>query len=105
MTITKKAGIAVTDITPPTPDPMTWSDEPIGTSHDTITMSATNATDVNGVEYYFECIENSTFDSGWQDDRVYAATSMLSNTVYSFRAKARDKSSNSVIGQHLAHLV
>jgi hypothetical protein len=92
--ITKNTETVAVDTTSPTPNPSTWSSEPIGTSWSTITMSANTATDDSGVEYYFECLENAAYDSGWQDSRIYLATGLLSNTVYSFRVKTRDKSTN-----------
>jgi hypothetical protein len=56
-------------------------------------MIATTASDESGVEYYFECTSNPAFSSGWQDSPVYEAKS-LPKGVYSFVARARDKSPN-----------
>ena len=57
-------------------------------------MTATTATDVSGVEYYFLCTAGGGNDSGWQDSSSYTDTGLSELTQYSYRVKARDKSSN-----------
>jgi hypothetical protein len=54
-------------------------------------MVATIATDVSGVEYYFECTSNSAYSSNWQDSNVYEASG-LPKGDYSFVVRTRDKS-------------
>ncbi len=82
------------DTTPPTPDPMTWEVEPTALRYDTVTMTATTATDVSGVEYYFAELSGNPggSSSGWQDSPVFIATGLTPNTTYSYTVTARDKS-------------
>ncbi len=79
------------DTTAPTPNPATWETEPYVSSSSSIRMAATIATDVSGVEYYFECTSNSAHSSNWQDSNVYEATN-LPKGDYSFVVRTRDKS-------------
>jgi hypothetical protein len=82
------------DNDPPSPDPMTWATLPYGSSSTAITMVATTATDISGVEYYFECTAGAGSDSGWQDGTIYADTGLQPSTSYTYRVMARDKSTN-----------
>jgi rhamnogalacturonyl hydrolase YesR len=83
----------VEDITPPEPDPMTWSTMPTATGPTTITMTATTATDDSPpVQYYFECTTDGSKTSGWQTSPTYVASGLTPSTEYSFRIKARDSS-------------
>lgn len=79
---------------PPTPDPMTWNMFPQAAGHTAIEMTATTATDADGVEYYFEETTGNLggSDSGWQDSPVYTDTDLSSDTEYCYRVRARDKS-------------
>jgi pectin methylesterase-like acyl-CoA thioesterase len=83
---------AVTDGLAPNPDPMTWSIVPHATSHTSIEMVATTATDGSGVEYYFANLTDPAHDSGWQDSATYADTGLTPSTVYTYTVTARDKS-------------
>jgi parallel beta-helix repeat protein len=94
------AGVGIPmDSTPPTPNPMTWAvvtDPPI-VSPNSITMTATTATDENVVvEYYFEEISNNlgADDSGWQSSPVYTDTGLAASTTYIYRVRARDVRGN-----------
>lgn len=82
----------------PTPDPMSWEDEPYAISFTAITMAATSASDPegNGVRYYFEETSGNPGgnDSGWQDSSAYTDYDLLPNTTYAYTVKARDKSLN-----------
>ncbi|MCJ7693449.1 MAG: hypothetical protein MUO22_08555 [Sedimentisphaerales bacterium] len=82
------------DLTAPTPDPMTWAVVPYAMGSSSISMTATTATDVSGVEYYFECTAGGGNDSGWQDSTEYEDSGLDSGTQYSYRVQARDKSAN-----------
>ncbi|MCH7228855.1 DUF6288 domain-containing protein, partial [Haloferula sp. A504] len=82
------------DTTPPAPDPMTFASVPTAVDTSSITMTATTATDVNGVEYYFICTSGNGSDSGWQDSPVYTASGLEAATEYSYSVLARDKSVN-----------
>jgi hypothetical protein len=73
---------------------MTWATAPAAINDTAITMTATTATDDSGVKYYFECTTNGDFNSLWQDSSDYTATGLSADTSYTFRVKARDKSSN-----------
>jgi len=81
------------DTTPPTPNPATWQTEPYPTSPTSIRMVATEAYDDSGVEYQFECTSHPAHSSEWQDSPVYEANS-LPKGIYTFVARARDKSPN-----------
>lgn len=61
-----------------------------------IAMSAKAVTNSWGwdVEYYFECIDDASADSGWQKNSAYTKTGFLADTMYSFRFKVRDISPN-----------
>ncbi|MCH7226885.1 sialate O-acetylesterase [Haloferula sp. A504] len=84
----------VPDTTPPSPDPMIWATPPAALGDSSITMTATTATDLNGVEYYFESVSGGGNDSGWQDSSIYVDTGLNSETEYTYRVRARDKSPN-----------
>jgi len=79
------------DTTAPTPDPMTWETEPFRVSAGKIRMVATQASDISGVEYQFECTTHAAYSSGWQDSRTYEVSSLPKGT-YTFKVRARDKS-------------
>jgi hypothetical protein len=90
------AGSAATiaeDTTPPSPDPAQWQTEPYPVPPSSIRMVAATASDPSGVEYYFRCVTNPTYSSGWQDSPEYVATSLPKGT-YTFIVKTRDKSIN-----------
>jgi hypothetical protein len=55
-------------------------------------MTATTASDVSGVEYYFACTSGGGHDSGWQDDTTYVDTGLVNNTTYAYKVMVRDKS-------------
>jgi hypothetical protein len=84
------------DFISPTPDPMIWYDEPEAIDSSRITMTAVAASDAGGVEYYFEETSGNPggSDSGWQDSRVYIDSELNSETEYTYRVRARDKSPN-----------
>ncbi len=89
-------GSAMTQIAidddPPTPDPAQWASwgQPKATGLSSIAMEAVKAQDRSAVEYYFECVTNSAFDSGWQSGTLYAATGLAEGTEYTFRVRVRD---------------
>ncbi|UCF42573.1 MAG: DUF362 domain-containing protein, partial [Planctomycetota bacterium] len=95
MYVTSDLGVGP-DVTPPTPDPMTWASEPNAIASDKITMTATTATDESGVEYYFDETSGNPggTDSGWQSIPVYTDTGLNADTQYTYQVKARDKSPN-----------
>ena len=83
----------------PTPNPMSWVNQPYAVSSTAITMVATQASDPeeNGVSYYFECTAGGGHNSGWQDDRTYTDSGLQPNTIYTYTVKARDKSLNAAL--------
>jgi len=87
----QSATTPVQDLTPPTPDPLIWGTLPTVADYRSITMTATAATDINGVEYYFENVTKGT-SSGWIAARSWTEKDLNPATLYSYRAKARDKS-------------
>jgi len=82
------------DTMPPTPNPMTWAIEPNVISGNSITMTATTATDISGVEYYFANITDPNHDSGWVASPSWTDTNLAINTTYTYRVIAQDKSIN-----------
>ena len=84
------------DTSPPAPDPMTWASVPSAISSRSITMTATTASDLSGVEYYFDETSDNPggSDSGWQDSFSYTDTGLSYETQYCYQVKARDKSVN-----------
>ena len=82
------------DTTLPTPDPMEWAVEPNAIGGTSISMTAETATDDSGVEYFFECTAGGGSDSGWQDSTTYTDIDLSPTTSYSYKVKARDKSTN-----------
>jgi hypothetical protein len=82
------------DTTPPSPNPMTWAVVPYAIDNQTISMTATTATDASGVEYYFECVSGSGNDSDWQDSPEYEDVGLSPGTTCSYRVQARDKSAS-----------
>lgn len=79
------------DETPPSPDPMTWATPPTTLGDSSISMTATTATDLNDVEYYFENVSGGGNDSGWQDSPTYVDSGLAPETGFSYRVRARDK--------------
>jgi hypothetical protein len=91
--------IAGDDTTAPLPNPSTWDTPPYATSPNSVRMVATTATDVSGVEYYFE---NMLYghDSGWQNSPIYEDVNLMSDMTYTYRVRTRDKSYNQNVGQY-----
>ncbi|MHC4257478.1 MAG: M6 family metalloprotease domain-containing protein, partial [Planctomycetota bacterium] len=92
------------DQLPPMPDPPSWQIEPVATGTATILMRSVNATDINGVEYYFDAETDSslfgdefgevTFDSGWVGDPTYYRGGYTEDQSYYFRVQTRDSLGN-----------
>ena len=85
---------SVVDSYTPSPDPMTFSSFPAATGDSSITMTATEATDFSGVQYYFTCTVGGGNDSGWQDSRTYEDTGLSPATEYTYTVTARDNSAS-----------
>ena len=80
------------DNTAPQPATSSFEQAPTVISASAITMKAVTAFDPNGVEYYFTCTAGGGSHSGWQDSPQFTATGLTSGVLYSYTAKARDKS-------------
>jgi hypothetical protein len=81
----------LSDLTPPSPSPMTWASEPNAISDTEITMTATTATDATPpVEYYFTNVTDSSHNSGWQTSATFVDTGLAGLTTYTYTVKARD---------------
>jgi hypothetical protein len=84
------------DLSPPSPDPMTWATEPYETSTSVISMAATTATDITApVEYYFQFYASPTGGAGGSTSGYIASTSytdagLSTNHQYGYRVYARD---------------
>lgn len=90
--------VAGEDSAPPVPNPMTWtaSGAPKALDSNTASMTASTATDISGVEYYFEETtgHHGGTNSGWISSTTYVDTGLDPCTTYMYRVKARDKSAN-----------
>jgi hypothetical protein len=82
------------DTQAPTPSTMTWAVAPHAVNRNSISMTATTASDASGVEYYFTCTSGGGHDSGWQASPTYLDFGILRNTAYTYTVKARDASTN-----------
>jgi hypothetical protein len=82
------------DTTPPSPSPMSFASLPYAASLTSISMVATTATDIIGVQYMFACTAGGGHDSAWQDGTSYTDTGLTPSTTYTYTVKARDKSVN-----------
>jgi hypothetical protein len=99
------------DIDPPTPDPMEWDltvdangvdGTPRLVQHSDNSfdywaeMTAVVAVDAGGgpVEYFFECIDEHGFSSGWQASPIYSVQVGGAHNVFLFRVRARDQYGN-----------
>jgi len=83
------------DLLPPEPNVMTWASEPNAIAEmNSITMTATTATDQSGVEYYFKNVTLPTHNSSWQQSPTYVDTELDSGTEYTYQVKARDMAPN-----------
>jgi hypothetical protein len=80
------------NLNPPTPDPLGWQTEPTASGNTSISMTATTATDADGVEYYFCNLTDPTHDSGWQSEPTYHDTGLVPDRKYFYRVRARDNS-------------
>jgi len=82
------------DDAPPQPDPAEWTDEPEVQDGGYVQMKAASAEDnLHGVQYRFECLENSACSSPWQYDREFFPSYLPTGVTLSFQVKARDTSS------------
>ncbi|MCX6344164.1 MAG: DUF6055 domain-containing protein [Armatimonadetes bacterium] len=70
-----------------------WGMMPYATIDNKISMTARAATDLNGVQYLFECTSGGGPNSAWQDGTTFV-TSALADGTYSYRYKTRDKSTS-----------
>jgi len=87
-TLTVTGGPGGTDNRPPLPNPMTFDAVPHGVTLTAIEMTATEAIDVNAVEYQFER-DGSVF-SPWQSSRTWTDTGLTQGQAYTYRVWARD---------------
>ncbi len=88
-------GASVDDVTPPAPNPGGWDVTPRPMSTTSLTMSASKAFDVSGVEYYFECLTGpGCVSSSWQSSREYNINGLTADEYYELRVKARDGAGN-----------
>jgi predicted outer membrane repeat protein len=79
------------DSVPPTPNPMVWKVAPVAVGKTTIYMEAATAQDASGVEYFFDCLTDDTYDKV-QDNPIYYRGDYAEGTSYHFQVLAQDKS-------------
>jgi hypothetical protein len=90
------SGTGTLDISPPTPNPMTWAKTPYPTGATSVSMIATTASDpAPPINYYFDYVDSPTggtggTDSGWQSGTSYTNSGLQPNHQYRYRVKARD---------------
>ncbi|MHC4791210.1 MAG: chitobiase/beta-hexosaminidase C-terminal domain-containing protein, partial [Planctomycetota bacterium] len=89
--VVQTEGGTAPDTTPPTPTTSTWASPPSATSHNSITMTATTATDPSGVQYYFNNVTDPAHDSGWQASSTYIDYGLNPETEYTYKVKTRDQ--------------
>jgi len=83
------------DITPPSPNPLTWALAPHAIGESSIFMIASTATDASGsVQYYFDCQTVGGHDSGWQTSPMYEDRDLSPDTTYQYRVLAQDSFGN-----------
>jgi chitodextrinase len=88
------------ETTPPSPDPMTWANQPNATSISAIRMVANTASDPNGpVTYQFQFVNSPTGGTGgttsdWQSGPAYTDADLKANHRYGYRVRARDAALN-----------
>ena len=85
------------DVTPPTPNPATFSTAPHAVSAYEISMIATVATDPTPpVQYWFHESTGhaGAVDSGWQVSNGYANAGLAPGTLYTWSTKSRDGALN-----------
>jgi M6 family metalloprotease-like protein len=92
----------VTDLTASNPYKSQWELRPhvvnlVGNTAD-IKMVAVEATDLNEVEYYFECTSGNGHDSGWIDTNEYIDEGVATDALYTYRVRTRDLSRNFNLG-------
>ncbi len=79
------------DIRPPAPEPYVIQVQAL--SSQSLQITATIASDDNGVQYYFDANDVlGGHDSGWIDSPTYIDVNLAPGTVYCYRVKARDLS-------------
>jgi hypothetical protein len=91
---------ALPDLTPPTPNPMTWATPPYQTGTMSISMVATTANDPSiPINYFIDFVDSPTggtggVDSGWQSGTSYTNAGLQTNHQYGYRVKAKDGVNN-----------
>lgn len=83
------------DLYPPTPNPMAFEapgglPQPISTT--AISMTAVQASDPFGVDYYFSAVGIGSHSRTWGSARSYTDTGLAVNMSYTYKVKARDRS-------------
>jgi len=69
-----------------------WNTQPYSTIDNRISMTAMDASDPSGVQYYFHCVSGGGPDSGWQDSPTFVTPTAQADGTYTYQYKLRDKS-------------
>ncbi len=81
---------AAGDTTAPSPNPMSFTGPLTVLGENAIAMTATTASDINGVEYEFVCTAGGGPSSGWQASAQFTASGLEPGTAYTYIVRARD---------------
>jgi uncharacterized protein YkwD len=84
----------LSDKTAPTPYTSNWTIFPHAISSNSIQMTASTASDPNGVQYYFHNLRLAGHDSGWQNSPTWTDSGLQANTLYSYEVRTRDSVGN-----------
>ncbi|MCH7534448.1 MAG: hypothetical protein IH948_01635 [Bacteroidetes bacterium] len=84
--------VGADDTEAPTPNPMSFSTNPMASGEQSISMIASTASDSAWVQYYFTNTSGNGHNSGWQSGRLYEDTGLSPDAQYTYTVKTRDYS-------------
>jgi hypothetical protein len=82
------------DVNAPLPNPMSFATLPTALGENSVTMTATAANDINGVQYEFICTVGGGPNSGLQNGITFVATGLTPGATYTYTVRARDAIGN-----------
>ena len=93
--ITTSPSAVARDDTPPPLDTdfrLQWGIYPYTQLDKTVRLSASNQAETANVEYYYECVEQPSVNSGWTATQMWVTPAFTTDGTYNFRFKLRDTS-------------